>query len=653
MDDFEKELKQGFLEEAEQAITEVEQCFLIFESNPEDKPTLDKIFRLAHNLKGSAKAVGFEEMGQFTHELESFLLKLKNNELKIKPSTVSLLLVCNDHLMKMVNELKQNMEASIDSSQIINAIYAHINGQDEVNEVSEETDLITPTPDTEVFPSADQFEDEAPVSEAIVNEVAQAVESFQETKTAVTFEEEVAAQALLIEEQIKAEAAPSAAMSTRGVEASKEEAKVIPMAKPEPKVAAPAPAPQPPAGASASAQATHSNKNGDDSIRVSLARVEKLLNFVGEMVILQAVLREQVTDASSVLMKKTIHQLGKVTKEVQDVSMSLRMVPVKPTFLKMQRIVRDTAQILDKNVQIKLAGEETELDKTVLERINDPLVHLIRNSVDHGIESKEARIAAGKNVVGEVALSAYHQSGKLVIEVKDDGGGLDAEKLKAHAIKKGVLKPNETLTEKQCYELIFKPGFSTKTQVTDISGRGVGMDVVRTNIEELGGDIQIESKLGQGTCFKIFLPLTLAIIDGMVVKSQGERYVIPISMVFESLRPAAVDVKFTSGVGEVLILRDQNLPIFRLANLLGKKVNTKAEDMIAIVVKSGNKPFAVLVDDIIGQYQVVIKQLGLEVQNIRGISGSTILGDGKPALIIEPIDLIVKDKSSNMRGVAV
>ena len=609
MEDFEKELKIGFLEEAEQAINEVEQCFLVLETNPNDGPVLDKIFRLAHNLKGSAKAVGFEEMGHFTHEFESFMLKLKNGELAVTKATVSLLLSCNDHLSQMVQALKIDLDAHVDSADLIAQIQAASQGgsiESSVQEeqVFEEIDFNPIQEDTP--PSADAFEEEVPAQQ------------FEET-------------AQVIHMPTPVQAAPVMPATTVEVAAVKE----------------------PPAGASAKVPGSNAGQV-DESIRVSLARVEKLLNFVGEMVILQAVLREQVSDSNSLLVKKTVHQLGKVTKEVQDMSMSLRMVPVKPTFQKMQRIVRDTANALNKTVNIRLQGEDTELDKTVLERINDPLVHLIRNSVDHGIESREERIAKGKSEAGTVNLSAYHQSGKLVLEVKDDGGGLNAEKLKQIAISKGVIKATDMLSEKECFALIFKPGFSTKARVTDISGRGVGMDVVRTNIEELGGEIQIDSQLGFGTSFKVFLPLTLAIIDGMVVKAHNERFVIPLTHVHESLKPDINDIKFTTGVGEVLLLRGENLPLYKLSQLLGKKVQTATTDMIAIVVRTGPKPFAILVEDIIGQYQVVIKQLGAEVQNIKGISGSTILGDGRPSLIIEPTDLILKDnKNSEPRRLAI
>lgn len=282
----------------------------------------------------------------------------------------------------------------------------------------------------------------------------------------------------------------------------------------------------------------------------------------------------------------------------------------------------------------------------MLEKINDPLVHLIRNSVDHGIENSELRVTRGKAAKGSVDLIATHQAGKLVLEVKDDGGGLDAEKLKKKAIEKGILKPETNLTEREAYNLVFAPGFSTKEQVTDVSGRGVGMDVVRTNILELGGEIQIESELGKGTCFRITLPLSLAIIDAMVLTTSNEKFVIPLNHVYETLSPEQKMIQKNSGLGDILLLRGENLPLFRLGDFFGLKSSKRPDEMIAMVVRTGARPFAMLVDDILGQYQVVIKQLGPELAGIKGVSGSTILGDGKPALIIEPQDLL-KRKLTN------
>jgi len=370
---------------------------------------------------------------------------------------------------------------------------------------------------------------------------------------------------------------------------------------------------------------------------------------VGEMVILQSGLKEQALLSNSPALRKMVQQLSKVSKEIQETSMSLRMVPIKPVFQKMQRIVRDTSLSLNKDVGIQLVGEDTEIDKTILEKISDPLVHLIRNSVDHGIENVELRKERKKPLKGAVILRSFHQSGKLIIEVVDDGGGLDAEKLKKKAIEKNIIPADARLSEADAFKLIFAPGFSTKELVTDVSGRGVGMDVVRTNILQLGGEVQIESKLGVGSTFRIVLPLTLAIVDAMILLYAGQKFVVPVNQVFETVKPDKDNIR-RSSLGDILILREDNLPLFQLGDFFAIKNSNPIESMIAIVIRAGGKPFAFMVDDIIGQSQVVVKQLGADLQGMAGISGSTILGDGKPALIIEPPDLLKRPRTSNSKG---
>jgi two-component system chemotaxis sensor kinase CheA len=434
MDDFEREIKAGFLDEATQMLEDVEQSFLVLEQDQSNRSTLEKIFRLAHNLKGSGRAVGFEELAQFTHKFESLLLKLKNGEVAIQTATVGLLLRCKDHIGLMVEGLRANLDAKFDSQELYSELDQHINGQ--IPSAMPEPALVSAM----APPSADT---------------------------------------------------PSSA----------------PVATPEPEpILAPvheislAPVDLAP-------KAQNKNPPADESLRVSLARVEKLINFVGELVIMESVLKQQAEAAGHVHLRKAVHQLGKVTKEVQDIAMSLRMIPLRQTFQKMQRIVRDTSQVLNKKVNLTIKGEETEIDKTVLEHIGDPLVHLIRNSVDHGIEAEGKRSTSGKDAVGQIQLRAFHQSDSLVIEVEDDGNGLDAEHLRKKAIEKGVIKADAVLTEEECHKLIFAPGFSTKAEVTEVSGRGVGLDVVKTNIERLQGDIHIKTEAGKGTCFRIRLPL--------------------------------------------------------------------------------------------------------------------------------------------------
>lgn len=581
MDAFEAELKKGFLDEAKQLLTDVEQCFLQLEANPSDQALLEQIFRLAHNLKGSSKAVGFDALGMFTHEFETYLLKIKKGEIPGSPEVVSLLLKCNDYLKDSVEKLMADLGATLNPGDLVEQLKASSAGGAATGS--------SPAPST-AAPSESPAASGTTEAPPIPPELAAMVD-FPQSPIATT---------------------PPAAPAAVAPEVPKK-----PANKP----------PSPAAGAA------------DESIRVSLSRVDKLVDYVGEMVILQTVLKEQTHGLESLLLRKTLQQLGKVTKEVQDLSMGLRMVPLKQTFQKMQRIVRDTAELLKKKVKLHIQGEDTEVDKTVLENIGDPLVHLIRNAVDHGIESREKRTSVGKNEEGNIYLRAFHQGGKLVIQIQDDGGGIDGDRLLGKAIEKGLFPANSTLSDKQKIHLIFHPGFSTKEQVTEVSGRGVGMDVVKTNIEKLQGEINIETVVGKGTTFSISLPLTLAIIEGMVVYSAGERYVVPLSHVHETVRLIPDNVKPTTGFGEALILREENIPLFRLHHLLGKKKTTTTVDGIAIIVRERGIPLAIAVDDIVGQQEVVVKNLGNELQRYPGVAGGAILGDGKPSLILELFDL--------------
>lgn len=600
MDDFEKELKLGFLDEAMQSMADVEQCFLSLENNPDDVENLNKIFRLAHNLKGSSKAVGFSELGAFTHEFETFILKVKNKDLNLSSRVVDLLLRANDFVTLMVTGLKDNLEATFQFEDLLNEMKDFTNdGEEAAPVVEDDEDLFDPSR----TPAA---------AEALVEPDALEV-AFRKAQEEAEKAEELAASG----------AAPLTPNLT-----------IVPEVKPKPAASAAAPPAAPPAKKSGSSD------SADENIRVSLKKVENLINTVGEIVILQSVLNRMTDNSDSLELKKTVHLLNKITKEIQDTAMALRMVPVKTTFQKMNRIVRDTSSALGKDVQLNLVGEETEIDKTILEKINDPLVHLIRNSVDHGIEAADKRKAAGKPEKGTVDLRAYHQSGRLIIEIQDDGAGLNPEKLKAKAIEKGFIKPGQVLTDDECYLLIFAAGFSTKEQVSDVSGRGVGMDVVKTNIQELNGEIKIESKLGEGTKFIISLPLTLAIIQSLVIKYQEHRYIIPLSYVFETIQIKDYSHQFATGIGDVINLRGESIRLFRLGDFFSIKAALPIEEQIAIIVRSGPLPFAISVDDILGQYEVVVKQLSPEMNNFMGISGTTILGDGNPALILEPLDLL-------------
>ncbi len=620
MDELEKELKVCFLDEAAQLIEEAEQCFLSLESNREDITIIEKIFRLAHNLKGSSRAVGFSQMAEFTHVFESLLLKLKNKEMTVETPIVSLLLRCNDHLRNWISELKNNLEASIDSIALIAELEDAIAGK----LVQAET--------SETAPAS---------SEVAAAEAGPAVPPALPDIAQFSMDKASAAAGLDMPSPPSVAAEPSPTTGYPPATAFDENPQTMVVAKPEPKPVAPPPK------TSAPAQVE------DETVRVSLRRLEVLVNFVGELVILQTVLNQQRHLIQSPLITRTIGQLAKITKDIQDLSMSLRMVPLRQTFQKMQRIVRDTSKLLGKDINFVLKGEHTEVDKTVVEQLGDPLVHLVRNAVDHGIEDAEARAAAGKPKQGSISLEAFHRGDKIIIEVRDDGKGLDPEKLKAKALEKGIIRPDQVLSDDEAKRLIFAAGFSTKAEVTEVSGRGVGMDVVKTNIEKnLHGEIELTSEVGKGSTIRVVLPLTLAIIDGMIVKAADERYVVPLNHVHESLQPSAEDVHIVSGLGEVLSIRGEQLPLFRLSGMLGRGAKARpATDSIAIVVRTGEKPFSILVDDIVGQQQIVIKQLGSEVmRNMKGVSGGAILGDGRAALILDLVELANRGKTAAARA---
>ncbi|HAZ12242.1 MAG: hypothetical protein A2X86_03305 [Bdellovibrionales bacterium GWA2_49_15] len=575
MDEFD-EIKICFLDEAEQNLSDTEQCFLALERSPGPE-ILEKIFRLAHNLKGSSKAVGFDGLGAFTHDLETFLLKIKTGNVQLQPEIVDLLLRCNDHLKYFVAELRANFNAQVNSEGLLKEIHQYMEGRPAPKPV------------------------EAPVKEAAPS----------------ALDESLAAAMAALENADPETSSPS--VPEPGPEFAPEEIVLA-----QPAVSTPVVAPA-----------------ADESIRVSLTRLERLLNHVGEMVILHSVLKEQSSVNTSAFLKKTIHQLGKVTREVQDISMGLRMLPLKPTFLKLQRIVRDTSRALGKEIELEMIGDDTELDKTVIEKLSDPLVHIVRNAVDHGVEGPEERRAAGKVARGTIKLKAYHHVGQVIIEIMDDGRGLDARALVASAVKKGLIRPEAKLSDDEAYNLIFAPGFSTKEAVTDVSGRGVGMDVVRTNIDQLRGQTQIETKLGQGTCFRITLPLTLAIIDAMIVRLGKERFVIPLHHIYESVQASEMKLQSISGSGEVLLLRGDNIPFHRLSTLLGRTMSATSESGMALVIRASHgSAMAIFVDEVVGQTQAVIKPLGQEVKKIKGFSGSAILGDGLPAVIIDIPELV-------------
>lgn len=366
-----------------------------------------------------------------------------------------------------------------------------------------------------------------------------------------------------------------------------------------------------------------------------------LVDMVGELVIAQSMVAQDPTIQSlqSQALARNISQVGKITRDLQEAAMSLRMVTVKATFQKMSRLVRDVASKSGKKVNLSLAGEDTELDRNVVEQISDPLVHMIRNAIDHGIETPDVRLDCGKDSEGQLTLSAYHQGGSIVIEIRDDGRGLDRNKVFDKAVSKGLIREGTSrtsMTDLEVFNMIFLPGFSTAELVTNLSGRGVGMDVVRRNIEALRGKIEIESTLGHGTTFRLRLPLTLAIIDGMIVRVGKSRYVVPTLSIEQSFRPRMEDVHYVIDKGECVHVRGAVLPIYRLKDVFDQPDGcTELGEGILVVVEVDGQRSCLFVDEIVGQQQVVIKSLGMSRDRTVGLSGGAIMTDGRVALIVD------------------
>ena len=376
----------------------------------------------------------------------------------------------------------------------------------------------------------------------------------------------------------------------------------------------------------------------DASVRVTTGRLDSLINMVGELVIAQSMTSQDpdVDSGRRPRLARNVSRTSKIIRELQDLTMALRMVPLKATFQKMQRLVRDLARKSGKAVQFLTEGDDTEIDRNMVEALNDPLVHMIRNAVDHGLESAEERKAAGKPETGSVRLRAYHSAGNVVIELSDDGKGLDRGKILRKAVERNLVAPDANLSDAEAVALIFLPGFSTADKITDVSGRGVGMDVVKRRVEQLRGRVDVTTRPGQGSTFTVRLPLTMAITDAMLLRVGLERYLIPTVSIVQSFRPARADVTTVVGRGEVVLLRGEPVPVFRLHRLFNVPgAVSNLWDGLLLVVEAEGRRYALLVDELMGQQQVVIKSLGGTMRNVPGVAGGAILGDGRVGLILD------------------
>lgn len=641
---------QVFLEEAAEHLGTLETSLLELERTPRDAELLGKLFRAAHSIKGGAATFGLPAVARFTHHAESLLDAMREGAVVATAETVDLLLQATDLLRTMLVGGGGDAEGPR-ADQLVAALQAALVGGG----------AAVPAPAAVVA---------APAGRRIHVHFVPARDILQSGLDPLTLIRELASVGVLEDVELDATRVPDLAeldpcavtvgwrflvRADDGGSLTPEQVREVfefASMDAELDVEAEAEAQDPGAGAAHATSDPQAPTAGtpaaaraaDGSIRVAVGKVDELVNLVGELVINQSMVGELVRGFRIEKLGQLIEAVAAMernTRELQERVMGIRMVPVGSVFQRFPRMVRDLGASLGRKVDLVLIGEDTELDKGVVERLADPLTHLVRNAVDHGIESPAARVAAGKPEVGSLRLTAAHQGGHVIIELRDDGHGLDTARIRAKALAQGLIGPHEDLSEAAIHNLIFAAGFSTAAVVTDISGRGVGLDVVRRNIEALEGTVAIESVAGQGTCFRIVLPLTLAILDGLSLRVGEQIYVLPLTSIIESLRVRPEQYRRVLGRGELIDLRGESIPLLRLHHVFSIDVEAFSPvGRLVVIVEHQGAKMGLLVDEITGQPQVVIKSLESNYRRVDGVMGATILGDGHVALILDVPGLI-------------
>ena len=666
----------SFLEESFEGLELMESGLLNLKLG--DNETIHSIFRAAHSIKGGAGTFGFDNVTEFTHLVETLLDEMRDGRREVSSKDTEILLDSVDCMRLLIEAARDDEEYDHDKVSKTSAKLSETLGEEQQTEsVSEnksedskstgcgyhikfipehslaktgndpiflfsalaELGELTICANTEELPALMDIDaQELYLSWQLTlitdAEEAEIIEIFEWVEDECLLELEVitntSAQA---SRQIVAEAIDSQVNESSADPQSDNIASQESLESSED---------------TSSIENKNKNKNKETkakvkadlgSIRVGVDKVDSLINLVGELVITQSMLSELGNDFDMSKVERLtsgLEQLLQNTKELQESVMRIRMLPISFAFNRFPRLVHDLAIKTGKEIELVISGEQTELDKTVMEQIGDPLVHLVRNAADHGIESKAARLASGKPEKGTISLDAYHQGGNIVIEIKDDGAGINRKTVLDKAIEKGLIDGNASLTDSQVYDLLFEPGFSTAAEVTDISGRGVGMDVVKRNIQSLGGRIQVESALGKGSTFKVNLPLTLAILDGQLVKVGTETYIIPLISIVESLQIDNSLINRVSGDMVLYRLRDDNVPVLPIYKMFHLEAQcTEIDKALLVVVEADGQKIGLMVDDLLAQQQVVIKSLNDNYQQVAGISGATILGDGSVAMILD------------------
>ncbi len=675
-----------FFEESFEGLDTMESGLLELESGEADAEGINTIFRAAHSIKGGSGTFGFTEIASFTHVMETLLDEMRDGRRQVTANAVNLLLESVDCLREMMTATREG--GDLDEERV-QGTQARLN--ELMNQAGGREPDPAPSPDgAESAPAAavdqcwridfrphenllrtgndayrlfrelgDMGELHAKADYSTLPSLAEmdpesCYLNWQLSLDGAVQEEQITEVFEWVEDECDLEISKPVVATAPAAEQGKEPA--------APMVAAVPAAPERRSNDRRQTDRRKVERRGGapdgGSIRVSTQKVDSLINLVGELVITQAMLSqfsEDVTPDTQAQLQDGIEQLLRNTRELQESVMQIRMLPISFSFNRFPRLVHDLSGKLDKKIELKMSGENTELDKTVLEKIGDPLVHLVRNSLDHGIETPDVRVAAGKAETGVLQLNAFHQGGNIVIQIIDDGAGLNRDKIFAKALERGLVQEGETLSEERIYDLLFQPGFSTADTISDVSGRGVGMDVVRRNIKDLGGSVEVESTQGIGSSFTIKLPLTLAILDGQLVRVGSQTFIVPLVSIVESLQADESLINTMGGTGELYHFRDEYIPILRL-----HKVMKVADGLSAIgkgllvVVEAEGHHAALFVDDLLGQQQVVIKSLETNFQKVDGISGATILGDGMVALILDVAGAVrlSKQKNCKVRAVA-
>ena len=628
------QLRAVFFEEATEGLTTLESGLLDLDGGSRDPELINAIFRAAHSIKGGAGTFGMPEVTSFTHCLETLLDRARSGKCELSSVHINAMLHAVDHLRVLLDAARSG---GVIDAQRTRVVQAELEAAMESSGIGE-----APAPVASPAPTVgpQRYQICFTPSRSMMRSgndpylILRALADLGTVET--TLDAEALPKAVSFDpEQLylawKIQLTSSATLAqVREVFAWVEDDCTLEITQPSPAAA--------------------KKQQDSGSIRVNIDKVDTLINMVGELVITQSMLGAVQKDFDLTKLERLrqgLIQLERNTRELQDCVMRIRMLPIRFVFSRFPRMVHDLSEQLGKEIALTMQGEGTELDKTVLERIGDPLVHLVRNSIDHGVEMPDVRLARGKPAQGSILLEASHQGSNVVITVKDDGGGLNTEKILAKAKSKGLIPPDAQLSTAEIHELIFAPGFSTADTISDVSGRGVGMDVVRRNIHELGGRVDISSTPGKGSTFTIRLPLTLAILDGQVVRVGSQIFILPLVSIVESLKVQPKQLSTLVGKAELIRLRQDHIPIVRLHRVFNIEPDThELAGRLLVIVEGDGQRVGLVVDDLLEQQQVVIKSLDTNYRRVGGVSGATILGDGTVALILDVAGVISLSRES-------